>query len=131
MANKLIYLLLVLMATTSCANESKIADYELSFIKIDTALKLYFLDCGLYPSKLSLLNSATECDDWKNRKHPKLKLQDKWGMEYKYHYPPKISKSDVRYELFTYGEDGVEGTNDDIANWLDPAVWRLYYNTKH
>ncbi len=41
--------------------------------------------------------------------------QDPWGREYKYRIPAQ--KSDKSYDVYSVGEDGVEGNEDDIGNW--------------
>ncbi|MEM6278406.1 MAG: type II secretion system major pseudopilin GspG [Verrucomicrobiota bacterium] len=39
---------------------------------------------------------------------------DPWGNEYQYRFPAQ--KSDKKYDLFSFGEDGVE-SDDDVGNW--------------
>ena len=41
-------------------------------------------------------------------------MLDPWGQEYQYRYPAQKSKK--RYDIFSFGEDGVE-SEDDIGNW--------------
>ena len=41
---------------------------------------------------------------------------DPWGNSYGYEYPPKHSKGD-QPEIWSYGPDGEEDTEDDILSW--------------
>lgn len=41
-------------------------------------------------------------------------MLDPWGNEYQYRVPAQ--KSDKKYDLFSFGEDGVE-SDDDVGNW--------------
>ena len=40
---------------------------------------------------------------------------DPWGNEYVYRYPAKKSAED--YDIYSWGPDRAEGTEDDIGNW--------------
>ena len=42
-------------------------------------------------------------------------LVDQWGHKYFYDYPGKHIANG--YDLFSAGEDGKPGTDDDIVNW--------------
>ncbi|MCM8782369.1 MAG: type II secretion system major pseudopilin GspG [Candidatus Omnitrophica bacterium] len=84
---------------------------------IATALKLYELDNGNFPSTEeglnALLNKPASTPNWNGpylEKHP----LDPWGREYKYKSPGD-HRSD--YDLYSLGKDGQEGTADDIKNW--------------
>ena len=41
-------------------------------------------------------------------------MLDPWGQEYQYRVPAQ--RSTKKYDIFTYGEDGVE-SEDDVGNW--------------
>ncbi|MFH1752885.1 MAG: type II secretion system major pseudopilin GspG [Candidatus Omnitrophota bacterium] len=88
------------------------ADVE---VNIPTALDLYELDIGEFPRDLdALFDDSGSSDDWKG---PYLKRvpKDPWGREYIYKYPGSHNKNS--YDLFSPGQDGQTGTNDDIDNW--------------
>lgn len=51
---------------------------------------------------------------WKPFMKEKL-LIDPWGNEYQYLRPGK--KDSGGFDLFSMGEDGVAGSDDDIGNW--------------
>ncbi len=85
-----------------------------------TALDLYELDNGIYPSTeqgLAALRKMTSAPpappNWKGpyiKKTPK----DPWGNLYNYISPGLHNIQD--YDLFSYGADGIE-SSDDIVNW--------------
>ncbi len=39
---------------------------------------------------------------------------DPWGMPYQYQYP---GKNTAKYDLWSFGPDKTDGTDDDIGNW--------------
>jgi len=85
-----------------------------------TALDLYELDNGIYPSTeqgLAALrkkpSSPPTPPNWKGpyiKKTPK----DPWGNPYNYMSPGLHNLQD--YDLFSYGADGIE-SSDDVVNW--------------
>lgn len=91
--------------------KARIAQGDLS--SLDTALKLYRLDTGSYPTTeqgLDVLMVATG-------KGPYLEKTplDPWRNKYQYRFPGVHRPTS--YDLFSMGHDGREGTEDDIANW--------------
>jgi len=84
---------------------------------IATALKLYELDNGNFPSTdeglNALLNKPATATNW-NGPYLEKKPIDPWGKEYKYKSPGD-HRSD--YDLYSLGKDGQEGTVDDVKNW--------------
>ena len=90
------------------------ADIE---VNIPTALKLYELDNGVYPTTeegLDALRSApSSAVDWQGP-YLEKKPRDPWGREYRYKSPGTHRTYD--YDLFSLGHDGQEG-KDDIVNW--------------
>ena len=89
------------------------ADVELN---IATALKLYELDNGAYPTTeegLAALQSAVPSA--KNWKGPYLEKEpvDPWGNNYTYRSPGTHKKD---YDLYSLGKDGIESA-DDVTNW--------------
>ena len=84
---------------------------------IATALKLYELDNGVFPSTEeglnALLSKPGTAPNW-NGPYLERKPLDPWGREYKYKYPGEHNTAD--YDLYSLGKDGVESA-DDIKNW--------------
>ncbi len=83
---------------------------------IATALKLYELDNGGFPSTEeglnALLNKPASARNW-NGPYLEKKPIDPWGREYKYKSPGDHRPD---YDLYSLGKDGVE-SNDDVKNW--------------
>lgn len=83
---------------------------------IATALKLYELDNGAFPTTEeglnALLNKPASARNW-NGPYLERKPQDPWGKEYQYKSPGS-HKAD--YDLYSLGKDGQESA-DDVKNW--------------
>jgi general secretion pathway protein G len=90
------------------------ADIELN---IPTALKLYEVDNGAFPTTEegldALLAVPSSARNWKGPYCEKLPV-DPWGKEYAYKSPGVHRPGD--YDLFSLGRDGVE-SGDDVVNW--------------
>ena len=84
---------------------------------IATALKLYELDNGNFPSTSdglsALLTKPSSAKNW-NGPYLEKKPVDPWGKEYEYKSPGEHRKTD--YDLYSLGKDGVESA-DDVKNW--------------
>jgi general secretion pathway protein G len=83
---------------------------------IATALKLYELDNGGFPSSEeglnALISKSSSARNW-NGPYLERKPIDPWGREYKYKSP---GEHRTDYDLYSLGKDGVE-SNDDVKNW--------------
>jgi general secretion pathway protein G len=83
---------------------------------IKSALGAYEVDNGFYPKSLQdLLVQPSNARNWHGPYLDKMPL-DPWGSAYVYYYPGKHSPAG--YDLLSMGEDGKEGTDDDIGNWM-------------
>ena len=84
---------------------------------IATALKLYELDNGSFPTSEeglnALLDKPASATNW-HGPYLEKKPIDPWGREYKYKCPGEHRTSD--YDLYYLGKDGVESA-DDVKNW--------------
>ena len=106
-------------------DDAKITDARVQIKNVETALKLYKLDNGNYPSTEQGLNSLVikpavgvipkgykDGGYLESKKIPK----DPWGNDYLYISPGEHGD----YDIFSYGADGVkggEGKSADITNW--------------
>jgi len=83
---------------------------------IATALKLYELDNGNFPSGEeglnALLQKSGSASNW-NGPYLEKRAIDPWGQEYKYRSP---GEHRVDYDLYSLGKDGTESA-DDVKNW--------------
>jgi general secretion pathway protein G len=84
---------------------------------IATALKLYEMDNGNYPTTQEglevLLNKPASAANWYGP-YLERKPIDPWGREYKYKSPGEHRSGD--YDLYSLGKDGTESA-DDVTNW--------------
>jgi general secretion pathway protein G len=88
---------------------------------ISSALDLFLIDNGRYPTQQEGLNALVESPgglaSWRG---PYLKSRgqpaDPWGRPYQYRYPGQHSQ----YDLYSLGADnapGGKGDDEDIVNW--------------
>lgn len=89
-------------------------------VNIPTALKLYELDNGFYPTAEQGLSALLEKPETvpipKNWNGPYLErkaLLDPWGNRYIYRFP---STHGIDYDLFSLGRTG-EDDDQNISNW--------------
>lgn len=87
---------------------------------LSKALDQYRLDIGHYPSSengLAALNTAPADEEkWKGPYLQKKAPNDPWGKVYQYKFPGEHGE----YDLWSFGNDGTSGGNDeaaDIVNW--------------
>jgi general secretion pathway protein G len=106
-------------------DDAKVTDARVQIKNIETALKLYKLDNGSYPSTEQGLGalvakptvgvipkSYKDGGYLESKKMPK----DPWGNDYLYVSPGEHGD----YDLFSYGADGAmggDGKNADITSW--------------
>ncbi len=106
-------------------DDAKITDAKVQIKNMETALKLYKLDSGSYPTTeqgLSALvakptvgvipKSYKDEGYLESKKVPK----DPWGSDYLYLSPGEHGD----YDIYSFGADGVkggEGKNADITSW--------------
>lgn len=90
------------------------ADIDLN---IATALKLYELDNGVFPTTEegleALLTAPGSAKNWKGP-YVEKKPIDPWAKAYEYKSPGVHRTQD--YDLYSLGRDGVE-SQDDVVNW--------------
>lgn len=81
---------------------------------IPSALDLYEMDIGNYPSRLEeLVQESYGASNW-NGPYLKKSPKDPWARDYYYQYPGEHGQD---YDLVSFGKDGVLGSEDDITNW--------------
>ena len=93
-------------------DEAKILRAKNDINVLESALLLYKLDQGDFPSSIQGLQTLVE------KKYIKSLQTDPWGEEYRYDNPGLRSE----FDLYSYGADkkeGGEGKNQDIGNWVE------------
>ncbi len=108
------------------ADEAKITQTKTQIASLETALKLYRLDNGTYPSTEQGLQALVEPPSvgilprkWREKGYLEKGIvpKDLWGNEFIYLCPGLHSD----FDLLSYGNDGVEsgeGKDADITNWV-------------
>jgi general secretion pathway protein G len=87
------------------------ADVDLN---IATAIKLYEMDTGSYPTGLDVLLAVPDSSTGVKGPYLEKKPIDPWGREYQYKCPG--THKPYSYDLYSLGKDGVESA-DDVGNW--------------
>jgi general secretion pathway protein G len=105
--------------------EAKLLKARIQIESLETALKLYKLDSGVYPTTEQGLQALVEMPDsgtipkkWREGGYLEKGTvpKDPWGNEFIY-LSPGVNHE---YEIISYGADGVaggDGVNQDIRNW--------------
>ncbi len=103
-------------------NSAKLSQVESDFKSCESALAMYKLNAGSYPTTQQGLKSLVEKPS--STPVPRRWIQimkkvplDPWGMEYGYRFPGKKQPSE--FEMFSKGPDGQEGTPDDLSSQDD------------
>lgn len=87
-----------------------------------TQLEIFRTHMGRYPEELKELSEKpddeAEAEKWAG---PYItdpnSLKDAWGRELKYKGPEEAEFNKGKYDLYSLGKDGEDGTDDDIGNW--------------
>jgi general secretion pathway protein G len=100
--------------------EARINAAKADIKNFSTMLGLFELDNGSYPSTeqglQALITQPANALNWKGPYIESNSIHnDPWGHPYIYKYPGE--KRPFSYDLYSYGPNGVEGGDDDIANW--------------
>jgi len=86
---------------------------------IEVALDAFEIDNGRYPTTSeglrALLEQPSDADDWKGPYLKKAVSLDPWGNEYVYKLPGQ--HNEYGYDLYSFGPDGRQGSEDDVINW--------------
>ena len=91
-------------------------------VNVATALDLYHMDTGTYPSAEQGLQALIAApsggpSSWNGPYLKKKKVpKDPWGREYSYVFPGKNNADG--FDLSSLGQDGIESA-DDITNWKE------------
>jgi general secretion pathway protein G len=97
------------------SDEAKAKIAQGDFSSLDTALKLYRLDKGAYPTGEQGLDVLLAVPGPGREPYLEKPALDPWRRKYLYRCPGTHRPSS--YDLFSVGADGREGTGDDIKNW--------------
>jgi general secretion pathway protein G len=110
------------------SKDAKVTAAKTDIANLEVALDSFEIDTGRYPTTtegiraLVIEPSNTNENDWKG---PYLKRgvpKDPWQNEYVYKYPGQYNE--YGYDLYSYGPDGIQDTEDDIQNWSEDQYRR-------
>jgi general secretion pathway protein G len=110
------------------SQDAKITAAKTDIANLEVALDAFEIDTGRYPTNtegiraLVVNPSNINRSEWKG---PYLKRGvpvDPWQNEYIYRYPGQYNE--YGYDLYSFGPDGIQGTEDDIKNWSEDQYRR-------
>ena len=90
-----------------------------AFVKtLENAVERYTVDMARPPESLgALVNAPEPKGSWSG---PYIRdnatKNDPWGNEYQYAAPG--TRTNREYEIWSFGPDGINGTDDDIGSWM-------------
>lgn len=100
--------------------DAEIGATKASITSISLGLKMYELDNGKFPTTEEGLKalvekpSSTAPDKWKGP-YLEQELIDAWKHPFQYRCPSQNNHPD--FDVWSFGPDGNDGTDDDIVNW--------------
>jgi len=99
--------------------DAKIKAARAQITEFGTALDTYEIKAGGYPTTQqgldALVNEPSGVEDWPGPLLSKAVPNDQWGKPWQYRSPGE--QNTQGYDLWSFGPDGSEGTDDDIVNW--------------
>jgi len=107
------------------ADKAKVTEAKIQIKNFETALRLFKMDNGFYPSTeqglealISLPESGQIPENYKENGYLEKRVLalDPWGNEYIYISPGELGD----YDIVSYGADGLpegEKLNADLVNW--------------
>ncbi|MBC8233235.1 type II secretion system major pseudopilin GspG [bacterium] len=106
--------------------KARIASAGTSIESFKTALNLYSIDVGNYPSTEegleALWQAPDDADGWDGPYVGDPQFTDPWNNPYIYQSPSE--RPGYEYEIISMGSDGKENTEDDITSWVEDETIR-------
>ncbi len=108
-----------IFAMRGIGDAAKIRQVEADIKAYESALQMYKLNAGHYPTTtqgLAALKDKPASTPVPRRWTQIMKdlVKDPWGNDYGYKYPG--SKNANEFEIISKGRDGIEGNDDDISS---------------
>ncbi len=92
------------------------------------ALERYYVDCDRFPTTEQGLQALVSVPadlpaniTWHGPYVSNDIAADPWGNPYQYEFPPTQGNGDSP-DIWSYGPDGEEGTEDDVCSWTSAGV---------
>ena len=111
-----------IFAMRGIGDAAKLRQVESDFKSFESALAMYKLNAGSYPSTqqglMALQNKPSSTPIPRRWVQVMSKIpNDPWGTPYGYRFPGKKRASE--FEMFSKGPDGLEGNEDDLSSQDD------------
>lgn len=111
-----------IFAMRGIGDAAKLRQVESDFKSFESALAMYKLNAGSYPSTqqglMALQNKPSSTPIPRRWVQVMSKIpNDPWGAPYGYRFPGKKRASE--FEMFSKGPDGLEGNEDDLSSQDD------------
>jgi len=110
-------------AAVQTQDRANIAQAEVQIAMYESAVQMYQIDVGEYPSTMQGLDALVTApsnllrpDDWHGPYATEPISLDPWGNPYQYEYPGPNSVD--RPDIYSMGPDGEAYTDDDVGNWM-------------
>ena len=126
----LVLVILVALATLAVTaygpiqRNAFIKNAKLMIATLEGNLDRYRLDMSEYPSTAQGLDALwaapSDLRNAENWSGPYLKKRvplDPWDNQYQYQYPG--THDNLLPDIWSFGPDGIDGTDDDIGNWME------------
>jgi general secretion pathway protein G len=101
-------------------NEAKVLAVKTDIASIETALDMFEVDSGRFPTAAeglgALVRQPVGLGNWKGPYVKRAAPADPWNRQYVYRFPGTHNPNG--YDLFSVGPDGREGSGDDVGNWV-------------
>lgn len=105
---------------TGQTEKARMAATKMEIRNIGMALDRYEMENGAFPTTeqglRALMEKPTSSPTPRDWSGPYLKDEpkDPWQQSYQYRRP---SQNNLDYDLWSWGPDGKDGTEDDVTNW--------------
>lgn len=104
---------------TGRSEQAKLTAASTDISNLEVSLDAFEIDCSRYPTNTEglrvLLEQPSNAVGWKGPYLKKGVPRDPWGNEYVYRFPGQNNR--YGYDLYSFGPDGQQGSDDDITNW--------------
>ncbi len=112
---------LIVPKFTGQSKKAKVIAAKSDISTLELAIDTFEIHMGRYPTNSegirALIEEPSNAEDWDG---PYLKRgvpKDPWGNEYVYKQPGQHNEHG--YDLYSFGPDMVQSTEDDIKNWSE------------
>jgi general secretion pathway protein G len=126
----LVMVIIVIMASVAVVAigrsraKSQINQARIQVGAFKSAIELFNIDIGYYPSTQSGLNALIQCPSdvpnaskWGPTPYLDTAIPlDPWGRPYQYCCPGRMNPNS--FDVWSMGPDGQDNTADDLGNWL-------------